>query len=237
MQKVLLFLLLSCSLFAEDSKKERLVLIHGFLDHTSMYPMKGIFKKNGWEVEHFLYQSREKGVKENGANLAHRLKEIDNGSKMHFIAFSMGGLILKAALNHEACPKSAKEGKIILLSSPIHGSKLARFLGKHPLFQIIMGNGGGKDLYTTKEHGFDTLGPFPSSANILVISGAFSFNPLFSSINDGSVTAKESCLQVPHFHEYIYVGHNWICHDIDTINLIDQFLTGKYKGCTCKGTS
>ena len=111
------------------------------------------------------------------------------------------------------------------ISSPINGSALARFLGKNNIIQKILGQGGGNDLATTKENGFTNLGEFPSSAKVLVISGTFGFNPLFSEKNDGKVSVQESCLARDHHHEYVHAGHSWICKSITTINLIDQFLS------------
>ena len=32
-----------------------------------MYPMKGIFKKNGWDVEHFIYPSWSSSIEDNAA--------------------------------------------------------------------------------------------------------------------------------------------------------------------------
>lgn len=234
MIKWILFSLFLCAyLPAQNNKKEKLVLIHGFMNNRSMYPMTGIFKKNGWDVEHFLYPSREKSIAANAELLAQRLQKINNNETMHFIAFSMGGLVLKAALNHKDCPKNAKDGKIILISSPINGSKYARVLGKSAFIKKILGDGGGKDLYSTKPFGFKKFGTFPDSANVLVISGTFGFNPVFSQKNDGKVSILESCLTTPHHHEYIHAGHSWICRDIKAINLIDRFLEGKYGATIC----
>ncbi|MCH9811929.1 hypothetical protein K0U07_04095 [bacterium] len=230
-------LLLSCNLEANSQKKEKLVLIHGFMNHRSMYPMKGIFKKNGWDILHFTYPSWSKSIQENAELLVKELQQINEDQKIHFVAFSMGGLVLKAALNHKDCPKQAKEGKIILISSPINGSKLARFLGKSKTIQKVLGKGGGKDLYSTKIGDFHKLGDFPSTARVLVISGTFGFNPVFSEKNDGKVSTKESCLQRDHYHEYVHAGHSWICKDITTINLIDRFLTENYEEDCCKNAS
>ena len=216
-------------------KQEKLILIHGFMNHQSMNSINGIFRKNGYDVENYQYKSRDKNIKAHAKDLVSRLRRLsDKNTPINFVAFSLGGLVLKSALNHRNCPDNAKYGKIILISSPTNGSKIARFLGKSKWIRKIFGDGSGKDLYTTEEGGFSHLGEFPKTAKVLVISGTFGFNPLFEGRNDGKVAVSESCLKTPHRHEYVNAGHSWITKDLCTINLIDKFLNEKieYKKCS-----
>jgi triacylglycerol esterase/lipase EstA (alpha/beta hydrolase family) len=218
-----------------DAKKEKLILIHGFMNHRSMNSMNGIFRKNGWDVENYKYKSRDKAIKAHAHDLVVKLNAHSNKDTcINFVAFSLGGLVLKAALNHPDCPDAAKHGRITLISSPTGGSKIARFLGKSKWIRKIFGDGSGKDLYSTKEGGFSHLGEFPETAKVLVISGTFGFNPVFDHKNDGKVSIKESCLKTPHHHEYVNAGHSWICKDTKTINLIEQFLNRKIEYLECR---
>ncbi|MCH9617014.1 MAG: hypothetical protein SP4CHLAM5_06400 [Chlamydiia bacterium] len=229
----LIFLALQAHPLMANSKKEKLILIHGFMNHRSMNSMNGIFRKNGHDVENYKYKSRDKTIKAHAKDLVARLNALsDINTPINFVAFSLGGLVLKAALNHPDCPDSAKHGKITLISSPTNGSKIARVLGKAGWIRKIFGAGSGKDLYSTPEGGFSHLGDFPKTAKVLVISGTFGFNPLFEGRNDGKVAVSESCLKTPHHHEYVNAGHSWICKDIKTINLIDKFFKETLNNCT-----
>lgn len=221
-----LILLLQIQPLTADVKKEKLVFIHGLMNPYSMNSMHKMFRKNGWDVENYKYPSRDKTIEKHAQDLVLKLKDLDsnNGRPMNFVAFSLGGLVLRAALNLPDCPESSKDGKIILISSPTNGSKTARFLGKSKLLRKILGQGSGKDLYSTPENGFSDHGNFPKTAKILVISGTFGFNPVLKGKNDCIVSVNESCIKTPHLHEHVSATHKWITTNMRTINLVDQFL-------------
>lgn len=219
-----LFLFSLSSVQGFDSmKKENVILIHGLMNPFSMSSISTSLRRQNYSVKNWKYPSRSKTIQENADDLVTLLNTYaENKEPIHFVAFSLGGIILKAALNDPNCPSNARLGKITLISSPINGSKLARFIGSFALGRKFLGNHGGKDLYNAK--GFDNLGPFPEKTNILVISGTFGVNPVFKETNDGKVSTEESCIDAPHIHKYIHAGHSWICYNTDTINLIIDFL-------------
>jgi hypothetical protein len=230
MKAILLSFLISLSLFGEG----RIVLVHGFMNQRSMNTFNRLLKKNGWEVTNWKYPSRDKTINEHAHDLVTKLGEIpEDGKPTHLIGFSLGGLIIKAALNNPDCPEHVKQGKVVLISSPLQGSKLARTLGKFNLMKRFFGNHAGRELYETPDGGFDKLGSFPKDTQLLIISGTFGFNPVFSGKNDGKVAIHESCPATAHSHKFIPAGHSLICRNLDTFNLALTFLEDKEPLLSC----
>jgi len=226
------FLLLSfmvTSLFSEEvpqtNKKKTVVLIHGLGSGKSMRTFNRILRLNNWNVILYDYPSHTKTIEYHANKLATLLKEHDNnGEPYNFIAFSMGGLVLRGALNDPQCPPEAKEGRIVVISSPLNGSKMARRLWNFPLGRSVLGKHTGKQMAQTPEYGFDYLGQFPEETPLLIISGNRFRRPFFNSENDGIVSTRESCPQTPHKHEFVASIHRYICRNIDTVNRAINFI-------------
>lgn len=235
MKHFLLGLALSTSLVAAPKEKPQVVLIHGIINHRSMSTFNRLLKKDGWDVENYKYSTRSQTIQEHGAALAKRLKEVARDDKpMNFIAFSLGGLVLRAALNHPDCPKEAlKNGKIILISSPQNGSETARKIAKVKLGRLILGKHAGRQLAETAPGGFDHLGPFPEHMKMLILSGTFDISPLMKDKSDSIVTIKESCLSRPHSHKLIPASHKWITNNIDTIHESMIFIEEDHPADNC----
>jgi hypothetical protein len=143
--------------------------------------------------------------------------------KINFITHSLGGLILRKALNHPNCPVEAKIGKAVLLAPPNKGAIIARKLKKIKLFRMIFGKNAGHELMSYEN--FDHLGEFPKGVDVLVIAGNSGYNPLIGEENDGKVALAETCLNTNHKHVILKTGHaliayrkNVIKHSINFIN-------------------
>ena len=230
MKAIFLSFIVSLSLFGEG----RVVLVHGFMNQRSMNTFNRLLKKNDWEVTNWKYPSRDKTISDHAHDLVIKLREIPNdGKPTHLVGFSLGGLIIKVVLNDPDLPEHVKQGKVVLICSPLQGSKLARTLGKSNLMKRFFGNYAGRELYETPHGGFDKFGPFPKDTQLLIISGTFGFNPVFNGKNDGKVEIYESCPTIPHSHKFIPAGHSWICRNPEAFNLTLNFLESDNQGPSC----
>lgn len=218
--------------------KPKVVLVHGFMIHNSMDRFAIMLQKNGWEVENFKYNSRHKTIEAHGKDLVKRLNEITVDDRpIHFITFSLGGLVLNSAINEDDCPVQAKQdNKVVLIAPPINGSKVARTLGKFSYVRKLFGNFSGQQLYGRSEEEFTSVAHFPKDIPILVISGTCGFNPVLKGRNDGKVSVDESCPHFPHSHQYVFAGHSWISKHVLTLNLAVDFLEDnvEYRCCSRK---
>ena len=217
-------------------KKGKVVLIHSIINHRSMHTFKRIMKKNDWDVEQWKYPSLDDTIEAHAKSLVNRLKKIKKDDEpINFVAFSMGGLVLRAALNDPECPKEAFKGKIVVISSPLRGSKAARIAGKLLLGRKILGNHSGRQLHETAHNGFAHHGDFPENIPMLVISGSSKTrSPFLTGRSDGIVSAHETCPDVSHQHRYVQNGHKFMCQNIHTIDAALNFLESKDPPQNCQ---
>ena len=156
------FVFLTCNLFPSE-EKETIVMIHGILGAPwNMCFFKKHLSKNGRDVIYWKYPSRNKTIKNHGKDLAIQLNTIAQekpDQKINFIAHSLGGLVLRSALNEPNCPNEAKIGKTVLLATPNQGTCWARYLNKYTLVKKYLKEFSAKELMTKSD--FNYLGDFP----------------------------------------------------------------------------
>ena len=210
----------------EIDSKCWVVCIHGFLGSTwNMCFLAKNLRKNQWDVDNWRYSSRENLISEHGAKLAqHLIKLAKKRPKkpIHFVAHSMGALVLLSALNHSLCPEEAKVGRIALVAPLLKGSSWARWLGQFSFFRWFLKDFSGKEL--TQETNFDKFGTYPDSLEkILVITGKASINPFFEEENDGTLSIYETSLDQPHERFVVNCGHKTILFSKKVCWLISNF--------------
>ena len=224
---MLLLALLTAPL-AEPPPPAALVCIHGFMSPKwTMGPMVSSFRKQGWTVYHYAYPSRSKTIEEHAEDLVTTLTGIAKngpGRPISFVTHSMGGLVLRTALNQPSCPPEAKQGGAVLLGPPNQGSSFARALSHHRFARWLVGSHAGRELMTTPVDGFDRLGTFPMQTRLLIVAGTFGCNPWLHEPNDGKVCVAETCLPTPHRHEQLHVGHSWMALSPAVISRSLKFL-------------
>ncbi len=192
---------------------------------ASMQPMATAFLREGYEAHSWGYPSKERTIEEHAEYLAHDLRaaaERNPGEPIHFVTHSLGGIIVRAALNHPDCPEEAKIGKAVLLVPPNQGSQFGKTLNHVKPIKKLFGENAGSELLTQET--FDYLGQFPNSKKVLIISGTFGWNPFIGELNDGKVGVSESCLGTPHEHITVFAGHSWIMYSDSVIDLTVDFV-------------
>nr|NGX53366.1 hypothetical protein [Chlamydiota bacterium] len=223
---LLSFILLAQFMSAEAS--ESVVFVHGFMRSSrSMSKLAKSFKKEGWHTLNWSYPSRKKRIEEHAEDLVYKLIQLSDekpGTPISFVTHSMGGLVIRAALNHPDCPEVAKQGRAVLLAPPNRGAIFGRRLHRYSLVRKLLGSHSGEELLTTPLDGFDRLGNFPEGLDVLVISGTSGANPLIPKSNDWVVEYRESCLPTPHFHEQCRAWHCFITFNPEVIRKTKKFL-------------
>lgn len=187
-------------------------------------------KDNGLNVYLWDYQSRKGTIEQHANDLVEMLQIIAKnrpGEPIHFVSHSVGGVIVRTAVNHPDCPAEAKIGKAILLGPPNKGSALARRFQRCPLANWIFGEKTGRQLLYFKEEDIQRLGLFPESMQLLVVAGQHG-SPFTSrwmrEPNDGKVTIEETKLATPHKHCVLDVSHTWIMTSRQCISIATKFL-------------
>lgn len=231
MKKILIFFLLLFHMSIAYGQEGSVVCLHGFFRLSKcMIPLANALRDEGLQVYLWGYPSRKKTIEQHADNLIEILQAIARehpGKPIHFVTHSMGGIIVRAAVNHPNCPPEAKIGKGILLAPPNRGAALARHFQGCPIARGIFGSKSGTQLLTFSEGEMTDLGEFPPSMEVMVVAGkkGSRYTKFFvKEPNDGKVTVEETRLNSPHFHKTLHVSHHWIMTSRESISLTKDFL-------------
>ena len=223
-----MWVILSCILYFTplmSSEPKILVCIHGFMrTHRNMARFEKAFLKEGWVVFNYDYPSRSKKIQQVGRDLACALKDLSDNhpeKEIHFITHSLGGLVLRSAMQEKEFPRVAKQGKAVLIAPPNQGSCFARAL-KFTIISPILGKGAGYELMNERD--FSHLGDFPKSVSVLVIAGTFGCNPCIWEKNDGKVGVSETRLSTDHQHVKVRTSHSVICLNKKVLKISKNFI-------------
>lgn len=207
-----LVILFTTTLQAHSISDQTLVTIHGFLGSPwHMVAMTKGYESEGVKVIHWKYPGKYRQIAFHAAELVKSLNDLAEkspGTPINFISYSMGGLILRAALSHPECPSEAKIGRAVLLAPPNQASGWDRFLEL-----MAAGHKQSVEQMRAQLQGsapFESLGSFPDSLAVLVIAGDKSSNLRISDANDGLLTVEETYLDTPSHHEVVSEGHTSI---------------------------
>jgi esterase/lipase len=107
---------------------------------------------------------------------------------IHFIGYSMGGLLVRALL---AKQKPVKLGRVLQLAPPNHGSEVSDFLKDNILYKKIFGP-AGQELTTNNKYTEKLLGNVDYELGI--IAGNSTMDPISSYIIKGEDDGKVSIL-------------------------------------------
>ena len=233
MRRALLAILAVTSMGCSRARVERpgtVVCVHGFLrTRANTWAAAAALRRDGWRVVNWGYASRAKIIQDHAGDLVQRLKDIaaaHPGEPVSFVTHSLGGLVVRAALNRPDCPAEARRGRAVLLAPPNRGSALARKLSGAAPVRWVFGRHAGRELMETPEDGFDALGVFPDSCEVLVLAGAAGANPWIPGPDDGKVGVEETRLRTAHAHRRVKAGHSWIAWSPETIRVVRRFLEG-----------
>lgn len=190
---------------------DHVICIHGFLPTPfSMNKMHNGLWSKGYYSHVYKYPSTKYTIATQGVRLNTYLQKLARkypGERFHFVAHSMGGLVLRAAMNHESFPEEMRNGKAVLIGTPNKGSYLARQLGTYLLPRLVMGDNAGKELRKYTEKNIVQLGQFPDGYPVLVIAGTKGMNPLLDGVSDGTVLVEETRLETEHAFYTVHARH------------------------------
>lgn len=211
---LLLLPLLGCTHLStpiNPQREETVVLLHGlFRSDRSMASLEHYLQNHGYQVINIDYQSTrfpiETLVKQVHEQLASQ--EISAAKRVHFVTHSLGGIITRLLLKEYPMPQL---GRVVMLSPPNRGSELIdTFRGVNFLKQIA--GPASISLGTESESIPNRLGPIDFELGI--ITGNWSFNPIFSTIipgeDDGKVSVERAKIEgmkdflvLPYSHTFI----------------------------------
>lgn len=210
-------------------KNKTVVLLHGIArTKRSMHALEKALLKENHHVVNIDYPSRKKSIPELAFIIFKELSKLssENNGKLHFVAHSMGCLIVRELL---AKYPFANIGNIVMLAPPNHGSEVADFLKDNILYKHIYGPAGAElTTYFSREN------PFPNIQHTFgVIAGNQCLDPLSYFIlpkgNDGKVTIESTQLEGMSDYIVLPCSHSFIMSNKAVIEQVKYFLrNGKF---------
>lgn len=204
----LLFLLASFPALAAD---DYVVLLHGIARTSStMDKLQERLKKEGYSVLNIDYESREYTIEV----LAEKMHEAvtsfvtDKDKKVHFVGYSMGGLVTRAYLGKH---RPENLGRVLFLGTPNQGSEVADFLKDVSLYQAFYGPAGQQ--LTTGQNFERLFGEADYETG--VIAGTQSIDPISALLilppgNDGKVSVASTHIKGEKDHIEVETTHTFM---------------------------
>lgn len=204
-----------------NKQNEAIVLVHGiWMTGIELVYLRLRFWMKGYHVYTFHYQSLLKSPAQSAAKL-HRFILKINEPVVHFIAHSLGGIIVSHLFNQYP---PVKAGKVVFLASPLNGSAVARYLASHKVLKFVLGKAVIKGL----------LGDAPrweSNHSTCVIAGAKNLGvgyllakDVMTHVNDGTVNLDETFLANADESHVVQHSHFSLLISNRVIEIINAFL-------------
>lgn len=177
-------------------RNETVILLHGLArTRRHMKRLEKALRREGYEVHNLDYPSRLYPLEQ----LAERARQEvtvrlgQGASRVHYIGYSMGGLLVRAML---AAHRPRNLGRVVLLATPNGGSEVADFVRNNYFYRKFFGP-AAQQLGTKNISALSFLGA--PDYEVGALAGNFSIDPIGSMIigkeNDGKVSVESARLE------------------------------------------
>ena len=190
---------------------DSVVLLHGiFRTYRSMRPLEKYFSDREYQVINVDYPSCKKNID----GLADYLRDAldshktETSQKLHFIGYSLGGLILRAYIKKY---RPVNMGRVVQLGPPNQGSEIADLVQKWFLYKYLYGP-AGQQLVTDQSAFGHLFGDVDYELGI--IAGTHTVDPLswliIPGANDGKVAVVRTKLPGMKDHITLPASHTFM---------------------------
>ncbi|HEV7610470.1 MAG TPA: alpha/beta fold hydrolase [Steroidobacteraceae bacterium] len=175
----------------------------------------------------FSYPSVAAGATTNARALAQFLSAIP-ADTLHLVGHSLGGLVILKLFEDAAAYARLPPGRIVLLGSPLRGSRTALNLARLPFGRKIMGSSVGEELLVPRERRWN------GSRDLGVIAGdlGFGLGRLVGTLegpSDGTILVEETLLDGAADRVVLRVSHTGMLFSALVAKQTGAFLaTGRF---------
>lgn len=209
---------------AMTDKTETVILVHGlWMRGQVMLPQQHWLRAEGFAAKRFTYPSWRDGLADN-VGLLSRFVNKTQGSVIHLVAHSLGGLITLRMLAQEP---DARIGRVVLLGTPYAGCHCGSTLEATPGLARLVGR--------TFEDWFSLPRPaLPAATEVGIIAGTrrLGFGRLIPGLprpNDGLIAVDETRLDTASDSIALNVSHSGMLVSRACTGQIASFLrSGKF---------
>jgi pimeloyl-ACP methyl ester carboxylesterase len=207
-----------------------IVYVHGLWQRglESHWLRRRLSQDLGAEARAFSYPSVAADATTNARALAKYLWAI-RADTLHLIGHSLGGLVILKLFGEDAEAQARlPPGRIVLLGSPLRGSRSAQKLARLPFGKKIMGLGVGEELLAPRERRWN------GARDLGVIAGdlGFGFGRLVGTLggpSDGTILVEETELEGTADRLVLRVSHTGMLFSAAVARAAGAFLrTGRF---------
>lgn len=188
-------------------EQANVVLLHGLGRSPSiMNKMASYLSQSAYNIFNIDYPSKQYPIQQLSEIVYQQIKHLyELDAPLHFVGHSMGGIIIRYLLTQHR-PRNL--GRVVMLASPNHGSRVINWLRKIWLFRKYYGP-GALQLAEGKQGLYNQLPPVDYETG--VIAGDIAIDVLFwfflKKPNDGKVTVKSTHVEGMKDHIVLPVAH------------------------------
>jgi pimeloyl-ACP methyl ester carboxylesterase len=198
------------------------ILTHGlWVPGAVMRLLAARLERAGYRCRTFSYMGAGKPLETHAERLARFAREV---GPAHFVAHSMGGLVVLEALNR--LPELAA-GRIVLLGTPANGCYAGRRIARHAAGRWFLGK--SEDLWREGR-----IAQWRRSEALGVVAGSLplGLGRLFGrlpGVNDGVVSLEETAIEGMAGRTVLPVGHSAMLFSTKVAEQVTTFLAhGKF---------
>lgn len=206
--------------------KDYVVVLHGIARSAgSMQKISDHLQSHGFEALNLPYPSTDHSLEDLVEKIRAQVNRFnkDKSRKIHFVTYSMGGLLARGLLNSN---RPENLGRVVMLAPPNAGSEASDFWKDNWLYQKIYGP-AGQQLTTDQTQVKNLLGN-RADYELGIIAGDRSIDPVNSLIipgpDDGKVSVVNTRLEGMKAHVVIHATHTFIMNNKEAHRLTIRFL-------------
>ncbi|MBI1275553.1 alpha/beta fold hydrolase [bacterium] len=209
----------------KNRKGDYVVLLHGIArTRRHMAPLEKKLGHAGYYVLNLNYPSTRHSLEELVEHISRYVDRHtpDKSRPVHFIGYSMGGLLVRGILNRH---RPVRLGRVLLLATPNGGSEIADYLLNNPLYRHFYGP-AGQQLTTRQDSLNALLGTVDYELG--VIAGDATIDPICSLLipgpNDGKVSVESTRVDGMKDHITVHASHTFFTSSTDVLEQTLYFL-------------
>jgi len=205
--------------------QDGVILLHGiFKNKNCMKRLSNLFKEKNYQILNLDYPSTKHTIQDIADLLHPAILSFSkvNLNRIHFIGYSMGGLVIRAYLNKYSL---ANLGRIVMLGTPNKGSEIADFLSNNLLYKFLYGPAGAQ-LVTNQSHLKEIFGSVNYELGVIAGINNFSFlsNKIIGSISDGRVSVENTKIEGMKDHITVNSSHLFLPINSQVMELALNFI-------------
>jgi pimeloyl-ACP methyl ester carboxylesterase len=189
------------------------VLLHGILNPSLiMTPIAWRLRREGYGVINRSYPARSRLVEEHAAGLDTLVRSVDGDGPIHFVGFSLGGLVCRYYLTHYESPRA---GRLVMIGTPNLGTAKIDAFHSRRWFRRLYGDRSMTQMRASNRRFFQDMGV--PQVEFGVIAGgrgdARGYSRLLEGDDDGAVPVESAKLAgaadfilLPHTHTVLVLA-------------------------------